>query len=52
MFGIEHVTDFIASNPKDILIWSHGFFVALALRRGRIKMILDAVTSPVKGDGK
>lgn len=37
----ENYTEIIANNPQPILIWSHGFFFALALKRGRIEQILD-----------
>lgn len=37
----ENYTELILNNPQPILIWSHGFFFALALKRGRIEKILD-----------
>jgi hypothetical protein len=51
MFGIDFITNVAMNNPVEILLWTHGFFVALALRRGRIKTILDK-TLPGQSDSE
>lgn len=33
----------LASHPQELLLWTNGFFCALALRRARIEGILDKV---------
>jgi len=35
------LADLFLQNHEAFLLWSHGFFCALALKRGRIKTILD-----------
>lgn len=40
-FSTEYIINTIANHPQEILLWSHGFFVALALRRGRIEKIMS-----------
>jgi hypothetical protein len=46
--SIGSISEFVAQHPKEILIWSNGFFMALALRRGRIEALLDKA-APVPG---
>jgi hypothetical protein len=41
MFGIDFIMNVATNHPVKILLWTHGFFVALALRRGRVKAVLD-----------
>lgn len=48
---IGSVGDFVAQHPKEILIWSNGFFMALALRRRRIEVLLDQAV-PISGDSE
>jgi hypothetical protein len=38
---IDAVPTWATTHAEELLLWSHGFFVALALRRGRIKTLLD-----------
>jgi hypothetical protein len=39
----ELVPSWLAEHPQEVLIWTHGFFVALALRRGRIEGVISRV---------
>jgi hypothetical protein len=41
---IEAVPTWAVEHSRELLLWSHGFFVALALRRGRIRQLLNRVT--------
>jgi len=40
---IDQLIQLVTDHPEEIVIWTHGFGWALALRRGRIKTILDRV---------
>jgi len=48
---IDQIIDSVTNHPREILIWSHGFLAALALRRGRIETILDKVVPTPGGSG-
>jgi hypothetical protein len=41
---IDAVPTWATTHAEELLLWSHGFFVALALRRGRIRQLLDRAT--------
>jgi len=45
---IDKIIEVAMSNPVILGAWTHGFLAALALRRGRIEMLLDKVL-PVEG---
>lgn len=40
---IEQLPQFLAQHPQELLIWTNGFFCALALRRGRIEALFSKV---------
>jgi len=46
---IDAVPTWATEHAEELLLWSHGFFVALALRRGRIRQLLDRAT-PTESD--
>lgn len=46
---IDALPSWASAHAEELLLWSHGFFVALALRRGRIRQLLDRFT-PTDGD--
>jgi len=46
---IDTVPTWATAHAEELLLWSHGFFVALALRRGRIRQLLDRAT-PTESD--
>ena len=48
---IDAVPTWAVEHAEELLLWSHGFFVALALRRGRIRQLLDRAT-PTDSDGE
>lgn len=43
------ITQLVAQHPQQILLWTNGFFCALALKRGRIEALFDKVL-PTSGD--
>jgi len=43
------LVEWATANPTDLLIWTHGFGWALALRRGRIRAVLDRLTPGSSG---
>jgi len=45
------LVEWATANPTDLLIWTHGFGWALALRRGRIRAVLDRLTPDSSGEG-
>jgi hypothetical protein len=48
---IDTITSVAMNHPDDILLWTHGFLAALALRRGRIEAIIGRIL-PSKDDNK
>jgi hypothetical protein len=47
---IDAVPAWAVEHAEELLLWSHGFFVALALRRGRIRQLLDRATPTDSGE--
>lgn len=45
----ENIIQTVAQHPQEILIWTNGFFCALALRRTRIEAAFDKVL-PTKNE--
>jgi len=43
MVELSIITDFAANHPQELLIWTNGFFCALALRRGRVEALFNKV---------
>jgi hypothetical protein len=47
---IDALPAWAVEHGEELLLWSHGFFVALALRRGRIRQLLDRFSPTDSGD--
>lgn len=52
MVDLATVSQTIAEHPQEILIWTNGFFCALALRRGRIEALFSKVLPVPSSDSE
>jgi hypothetical protein len=46
----QQVIQWATAHPTELLLWTHGFGWALALRRGRIEALISRITPGSSGD--